>query len=65
MVMVNGQATPQAVGQTIAHFLASNGFDLSRVAVEYNGEIVSKDSYAQQYLANGDVLEVVTFVGGG
>jgi thiamine biosynthesis protein ThiS len=39
--------------------------DRSRVAVERNGEIVKRDVYDATAVAEGDVVEVVTLVGGG
>ena len=36
-----------------------------RVAIERNGDIVSRANWAQVQLENGDKLEVVQFVGGG
>jgi len=36
-----------------------------RIAVERNEEIVPKAKYAETVLADGDVVEVVNFVGGG
>lgn len=65
MVIVNGQVAENAAGKTIAQILEESGFVLSQVAVECNGQIIFKDSYAHQVLTSGDVLEVVTFVGGG
>jgi len=35
------------------------------VAVERNGEVVKQARHGEQRLASGDVLEIVTFVGGG
>ena len=35
------------------------------VAVEYNGSIVPKNQYEEKILTDGDVIEVVSFVGGG
>jgi sulfur carrier protein len=41
------------------------GLKGDRVAVEHNGEIVSRSAWAQTDVAAGDRLEVVHFVGGG
>lgn len=41
------------------------GLPLERVAVELNGAIVTKAQRAATAVKNGDVLEVVTLVGGG
>ena len=36
-----------------------------RIAIERNGEIVPRSTFASQQLADGDKLEVVVAVGGG
>lgn len=64
MVHINGTAYDIA-GKTILEYLTEAGYDLKRIAVERNGTIVPKAQYAQAILKNGDLLEVVSFVGGG
>lgn len=64
MVKINGKNT-DCGGQTIESYLTAHGYDLKRVAVERNGEIVPKSEYASATLADGDSVEVVSFVGGG
>ncbi len=64
MVKVNGNELAIA-GRTIAEHLASTDFDLKRVVVERNGEIVPKAQYSETVLADGDIIEIVSFVGGG
>lgn len=64
MVKVNGVELDLA-GKTVADYLAESGHDLKRVAVERNGEILFRALYGQTVLADGDCLEVVSFVGGG
>ncbi len=64
MVKVNGEALDLA-GRTLLDYLSRAGYDLGRVAVERNGEILPKGLYEQTVLADGDTLEVVGFVGGG
>ena len=64
MVKVNGEPL-QIAGMTLAAYLAGTAYDCGRIAVERNGEIVSKDRYAETVLAAGDCLEIVRFVGGG
>lgn len=64
MVKINGNEV-NAAGQTIAQYLAGTNYDSNRIAVERNGEIVPKAQYGQTVLKDGDVVEVVSFVGGG
>jgi sulfur carrier protein len=41
------------------------GLDTRKVAVERNEEIVPRSRYAETWLASGDALEIVHFIGGG
>ncbi len=49
----------------VAEFLSGTDWDPKRIAVERNGEIVPRASYASAMLCDGDRLEIVSFVGGG
>ena len=46
-------------------YLVREGYTISFVAVECNGSIVPKTQYEEKILTDGDVIEVVSFVGGG
>ena len=50
---------------TVAEYLEQNQYQVKRIAVELNGDILPKYSYSDTMLKDGDRLEVVTFVGGG
>lgn len=64
MVKINGELV-DAADKTVAEYLSAASYDLKRVAVERNGEIVPKSEYAATILRDGDSVEVVSFVGGG
>lgn len=64
-VVLNGEARAFATGATVASLLDELGLNATQVAVERNQEIVPRASFAVTKLANGDIFEVVTFVGGG
>ena len=64
MVKINGENL-DIVGKSVAEYLNSAGYDLMRVAVELNGDIVPKVQYANTIFKDGDSVEVVSFVGGG
>ncbi|MFM5906057.1 MAG: sulfur carrier protein ThiS, partial [Novosphingobium sp.] len=61
---VNGEPRRSAPG-TIASLVASLDLDPAKVAVERNGEIVPRSTLGDVALTDGDVLEIVHFVGGG
>lgn len=64
MVKINGAAADLA-GRTVAQYLVQAGWDSARLAVERNGDIVPRAQYGETVLEDGDVLEIVRFVGGG
>lgn len=65
MIKLNGKETEIPAGSTVEQMLLENGFSLQRIAVERNGEILPKSCYAPEEVKDGDVFEVVNFVGGG
>ncbi len=64
MVKVNGNQA-EVDGMTVAEYLEQANFNLERIVVERNEEIVPKAQYEEVILQDGDVVEVISFVGGG
>ena len=64
MVKINGELL-ETEGKTLTEYLENAGYQMRRVAVEKNGEIVPKAEYSDTVLKNGDSIEIVSFVGGG
>ena len=62
---VNGEPVELPDGLTVSTLLQHLGVRAERVAVERNGEVVKQARHGEQRLASDDVLEIVTFVGGG
>lgn len=62
---INGTEKQYPDGITISEMLKREGFQKEQVAVERNEEIVAKDDYGTMMLLESDVVEVVTFMGGG
>lgn len=65
MIQVNGNPEEIREGMTLEEYVKEKGYRLDRIAVERNGEIVPRNRYGETLLADGDVLEIVSFVGGG
>lgn len=61
---VNGEPRRATPG-SIADLVRSLELNPAKVAVERNGEIVPRSTLANVAIADGDVLEIVHFVGGG
>jgi sulfur carrier protein len=65
MIRVNGENQTNYEQKSIQELLTALHYDTNRIAVEKNGEIIPKSQYATTILNENDVLEIVTFVGGG
>ena len=65
MIIVNGKEINLTEDTTVAEYLEQNQYQVKRIAVELNGDILPKYSYSDTMLKDCDLLEVVTFVGGG
>lgn len=66
VIVVNVNGTERDIaGKTVSEYLAEASYDIRRIAVERNGDIVFKSQYDTTVLEDGDHLEVVSFVGGG
>ena len=67
-LIINGQMrTLEALdaGSTVGDLLSLLAMQADRVALERNGEIVSRSAWPVTSLSEGDRLEIVHFVGGG
>lgn len=64
MVKINGEEL-NVTGENVADYLTESGYDIKRVAVELNGDILPKSQYTDTLIKDGDCVEIVSFVGGG
>lgn len=64
-IRINGKEQELARPLTVAELLEQLGLDRRKVAVERNLEIVHRSVHDRTELADGDRLEIVSFVGGG
>lgn len=64
-ILVNDQPTDLSDGATVTDLLAQLALPGTRVAVEVNRTLVRRADHAATSLKNGDLVEVVTLVGGG
>jgi sulfur carrier protein len=64
-VTVNGEAHDLAAGSTVRALLEALGLGDTLVAVERNREIIPRAQHGSATLNDGDLIEVVHFVGGG
>jgi sulfur carrier protein len=67
-LILNGQSRSfdhLSQAASLEHLIDELGLKGDRVAVEHNGEIVPRSSWAETTVNGWDRLEVVHFVGGG
>ena len=64
-VIVNDQATELPDAATVADLLVQLALPGTRVAVEVNRQLVRRIHHGDTKLNAGDIIEVVTLVGGG
>ncbi|MBE7720159.1 sulfur carrier protein ThiS [Lacrimispora indolis] len=65
MVMVNGKEQGLSEEILVSELLELMGYQADRVAVEHNGRMVSRSRLSETTIRDGDILEVISFVGGG
>lgn len=64
-IILNGEQKEFSAGITVEALLDKLGIQKEHVAVEINLHIVPKSRFSEAILENGDILEIVSFVGGG
>lgn len=64
-VSINGEARKLPSEVTVAALIEEMGLTGKRIALERNGEIVPRSTFATQRLSQSDKLEIVVAVGGG
>jgi sulfur carrier protein len=65
VLSINGDKREIAAPATVRSLLESLGLQSARVAVERNQQLVPRAEHDKTQLQDGDVLEIVHFVGGG
>lgn len=64
MIIVNGKEYNGA-GMTVMELLEAENYPKTAVAVECNETIVPKTEFDSHRFFDGDIVEIVRFVGGG
>lgn len=65
MLTINGKPRELPEQMTLTEFLESENYNPLLIAVELNERILPKEEYSETTLREGDVLEIVSFMGGG
>ena len=64
-LVINGQTTDMPPGLTARQLVERLELAGKRIALEVNGEIVPRSTYAEHHLSEGDKVEIVHAIGGG
>jgi thiamine biosynthesis protein ThiS len=64
-IQLNGSPREIQAETALGSLLESLGLKEVRIAVEHNEQVVPAEKHAEILLAEGDRIEIVTFVGGG
>lgn len=62
---VNGREVELPTATPLLDYVRTLGVDPRAIAVELNGEILTRETYGETVLADGDTVEIVRMVGGG
>ncbi len=63
-ITLNGEQIATA-GQTLHEMVLEKGFNPDTVIAEVNLQLIKKEDWQQTVLAEGDTVELLSFVGGG
>lgn len=64
-IKVNGNVEVVSVNKSVYDLVTGKNLDPTRVVVEVNQRIIKRDQFRELILQDGDVVEVLRFVGGG
>ena len=64
-ITINGKLQQLTASRNLSDIVSTFCKQSKHVLTELNGAIVTSDQWSQTNLKDGDVLELVTFVGGG
>ena len=64
-IQLNGKIHQLQKSLNVSQLLNSLMINKKKVAIEINGEVLSKDNYDIYRIKQNDVIEIVTFIGGG
>ena len=54
-----------AAGSSLQEYLSDAGYNNARIAVECDGGVISREDYDKKTILDGEIIEIVSFVGGG
>ncbi len=64
-ITLNGKTVEWQAGGTIGRLLSEHSIDPLHVVVEVNRRIVRREEFDSYEIRDGDIIEILRFVGGG
>ena len=64
-IQLNGKKITIKSNFSVSDLLKKYKLSQKKIAIEYNGVILSKNNYKKKYLKDKDKVEIVHFIGGG
>ena len=64
-ISLNGTMKDLNEGTSILSLLKKSGADELKTVVQISGRIIGRSKYSQRKLKDGDIVELISFVGGG
>lgn len=67
MIQINGDKVEDTsiIGKTLLAYITEAGYDPLGIVIEKNMEIIHREDFDKVNIADGDVIEILHFVGGG
>ncbi|MBQ3928920.1 MAG: sulfur carrier protein ThiS [Clostridia bacterium] len=62
---VNGKDKLLETSISVKDYLDAENYNADHIAIELDGEIISKENYSSTMLTDNSVMEIVQFMGGG
>ncbi|MBP9837144.1 MAG: sulfur carrier protein ThiS [Proteobacteria bacterium] len=63
-LQINGERK-KVSSLNVEQLISELSLENKKIAVELNKEIISRNNYSSTVLKSGDILEIISFVGGG
>lgn len=64
-VKINGKVQKLDKKFSLCEFVAEKKLDLNKIVIEHNYNIVDKKKLSDISINEGDIIEIISFVGGG
>ena len=67
MIQINGDKVEDTsiIGKTLLAYITEAGYDPMGIVIEKNMEIIHREDFDKVNIADGDVIAILHFVGGG